>query len=281
MILSFHPILPGDVNRLCAGREPNAEDAVLIKKADAVLLPQGCGKSLYQTVRKHCKNVFPNYDYRFQYPGKIDQIQLFKDFRIPHPKSMCFKDVESFKSYHGTMGSFPMVLKFDWGGEGETVFCVKSKNMLDTLIDKAALFESTGQRGFLLQEFISTGGRTLRVVALGSRYLPYWRVCASPDGFYGNLASGGYVDRDSDPDFQYRAVDEVSAFCSRTGINLAGFDIVFSVCENIGNPYFLEINYFFGREGLGGSDRYYKMLQHESNLWLKELGLKRREENRR
>jgi ribosomal protein S6--L-glutamate ligase len=38
-------------------------------------------------------------------------------------------------------------------------------------------------------------------------------------------------------------------------------------------PLFLEINYFFGRAGLGGSERFYDMLQTEIDNWLAGLGL--------
>jgi len=31
---------------------------------------------------------------------------------------------------------------------------------------------------------------------------------------------------------------------------------------------FLEINYFFGRKGLGGSEAYYKLLQQEIDRWI-------------
>jgi ribosomal protein S6--L-glutamate ligase len=36
-------------------------------------------------------------------------------------------------------------------------------------------------------------------------------------------------------------------------------------------PMLLEINYFFGRKGLGGSKAYYKLLHEEIQAWLAEL----------
>jgi ribosomal protein S6--L-glutamate ligase len=35
----------------------------------------------------------------------------------------------------------------------------------------------------------------------------------------------------------------------------------------------LEINYFFGRTGLGGSEKFLETLHQEINLWLKRIGL--------
>jgi ribosomal protein S6--L-glutamate ligase len=36
---------------------------------------------------------------------------------------------------------------------------------------------------------------------------------------------------------------------------------------------FLEINYFFGRTGLGGSKRFYRLLEAAIDSWLAGLGL--------
>ncbi|MBU4419623.1 MAG: hypothetical protein KKH84_01295, partial [Proteobacteria bacterium] len=59
----------------------------------------------------------------------------------------------------------------------------------------------------------------------------------------------------------------------KTGINLAGFDFLFSSEVNIKEPLFLEINYFFGRKGLGGSEKYYKILESEIQKWIESLNL--------
>ena len=83
MILSFHPLFEADQNRLCAGRDPGKEELEAIRRADAVILPQGCRESLYFMARKACPHIFPNYDARFAYPEKIGQVQLFQENRVP------------------------------------------------------------------------------------------------------------------------------------------------------------------------------------------------------
>ena len=70
MILSFHPCYEADSNILCAGRDPDEKDLAAIRAADAVILPQGCREALYLLARQNCSYVFPDYDARFQYPGK-------------------------------------------------------------------------------------------------------------------------------------------------------------------------------------------------------------------
>jgi ribosomal protein S6--L-glutamate ligase len=81
------------------------------------------------------------------------------------------------------------------------------------------------------------------------------------------------IDHDSEPHLQRNAVKSVKNFCSQTRINLAGFDILFSSQTKVNTPLFLEINYFFGRQGLGGSEKFYDILTKEIMKWIESLGL--------
>ena len=76
------------------------------------------------------------------------------------------------------------------------------------------------------------------------------------------------IDADADPDLQEAAVKSTIDFCFLTGINMAGFDILFTFEEKIKKPLFLEINYYFGRRGLWGSERFYEILNTEITKWL-------------
>ena len=87
MILSYHPCYEADRNRLCAGREPDEKDLSAIRDADAVVLPQGCREALYHMARQNSPHVFPDYDARFQYPGKTGQAKLFQALDVPHPRT--------------------------------------------------------------------------------------------------------------------------------------------------------------------------------------------------
>ena len=90
MILSYHPFFEADTNIICAGRVPDANDLALIQSADAVVLPQGCYRSLYEMARPNCVNIFPNFDARFNYAGKIGQARLFKETNAAHPKTQTY-----------------------------------------------------------------------------------------------------------------------------------------------------------------------------------------------
>ena len=121
MILSFHPIYETDQNIICAGRDPDTSDLAAIKAAEAVILPQGCRQTLYTMAQNHCEHIFPNYDVRFRYPGKIGQIQLFRETDIPYPETETFQSIAEFRNKYGSKPrlfpfELPLVLKLNWGG---------------------------------------------------------------------------------------------------------------------------------------------------------------------
>lgn len=273
MILSFHPCFESDVNRLCAGRLPDDSDRDAIQSAEAVILPQGCRPELYTLATRHCRHVFPDYHARFAYPGKIGQIRLFKEIGVPHPKTLTFTSAQQYHQDNPSPNAipFPLVFKFNWGGEGETVSLINTKEELDAHIARAEQFEKNNQTGFLIQEYIPSGSAVLRVVVIGTCLQSYWRVQDRPATFAANLSTGGRIDHKKDPDLQQAARHAVKQFCDQTRINLAGFDIIFSTADEEKTPYFLEINYFFGRKGIGGSEIYYQILNKEIRAWIASL----------
>ena len=278
MILSYHPCYVADGNLLCAGRDPDANDLAAIQKAEAVILPQGCRQPLYRMARDNCRHVFPNYDTRFAYPGKTGQVRLFKALDIPHPKTWIFNNLSQFKNWQQTVTAiiFPMVFKLDWGGEGETVMLLETSFDLDQALSKAADYETSGQQGFVLQSVVPHANRTLRVVVIGQTIKSYWRIQDNPEIFGTSLAGGARIDHEVRPEIHHRALSLTKSFCRQTKINLAGLDFIFheSVLENDEpQPLMLEINYFFGRTGLGGSTNFYSMLQAEIDKWLTCIGL--------
>jgi ribosomal protein S6--L-glutamate ligase len=279
MILSFHPLYVADHDLLCAGRDPGPTELTVIQEAEAVILPQGCRESLYRMATDNCAHVFPDYDARFAYPEKIGQTKLFQKIGVPHPRTVIYENrILSAADYDAVLNTppfdLPFVFKFNWGGEGETVFCLDTRDAIEKALNKAILYEKSGQYGFLLQELVPSKGRSLRVVVIHQSYISYWRVQNDANGFYTNLTKGAKIDTISDPALQEAAVAVTRNFCAQTKINLAGFDFLFSEADlaaGIIQPLFLEINYFFGRKGLGGSEKYYKILQDEIDNWLSGL----------
>ena len=279
MILSYHPVFEADKNITCAGRMPDGKDLAAIRAAEAVILNQGCYRSLYEMARLNCPNVFPNYDAKFKYPGKTGQIKLFRKFNVCHPASEIYSDIAAFRMRHRQKPirfpiQYPLVFKLDWGGGGDTVYQVNSTNDLQKRLKRTADFEKSGQTGFLLQQWIASGNKTLRVVVIGQRFVSYWRIQKNSPDFLASLSKGAVIDSNIEPDLQHKAVAAVKKLCHKTGINLAGFDVIFSAEFEDPDPMLLEINYYFGRKGLGGSQAYYRILQEEIGAWLRSLDLK-------
>jgi ribosomal protein S6--L-glutamate ligase len=274
MIASLHPCIEKDLNILCAGRSLTVREKKRLARAGAVILPQGVTAGVYRECRRLVPRVFPNYDLRFGWEGKVGDALLFDFFQVPHPRTLAFRDGETFfRTYRDLdlvpplLSGYPLVFKGNSGGEGSMVFLVRSHR---ELLDKMILLKSPvpEQRGFILQEFIDHGGRDLRVVVLYDRLLAYWRVQPDPRKIHTNLAEGGKIDFQSDPRLRRRGIEAVRRFCRRSGINLAGFDLVFNRNQDPDRPQFLEINYYFGRKGLGGSLRFYELFQEAADRWL-------------
>ncbi len=174
MILSFHPIFKADINIICAGREPGVDDCLAIQAADAVILPQGCSQSLYLLARRNCAHVFPNYDSRFSYPDKIGQIRLFQENNARYPQSQAYYSVDAFRfKSNGLVEkppfTVPFLFKFNWGGEGDTVFLIYTPEQLREFIQKASDYERAYNGGFIIQEYIPNSSRTLRVAVIGQK----------------------------------------------------------------------------------------------------------------
>ena len=277
MILSFHPIIEAHENIICAGREPDDSDLAAIKGADAVILPQGCTDALYRMARRNCPHVFPNLNVRFDYPGKRGQIGLFRQLGADHPSTEIFDSVDGFRASR-LRPRFPFVVKLDWGGQGETVYKIGTAEELKDVLEKVEAFESTGQYGFLIQEYIPTQPRSLRVVVIGERLISYWRIQPDDASFGTSVSGGADIDHDADPHLQSAAKSAARLLCERTGLQLAGIDYIFCDLDGLQDPprpLILEINYYFGRTGLGGSNRYYELLTNEVDHWLSTLSLSR------
>jgi ribosomal protein S6--L-glutamate ligase len=153
---------------------------------------------------------------------------------------------------------------------------IKSPEDFLSIIQTARKFENSNQQGFILQEYIPSENRSLRVVIIGQIMVSYWRIQPEPESFTSNIAKGAVIDFETDPGLQKEAVKSVKDFCLKTGIDLAGFDILFSSDAAKTTPLFLEINYFFGRRGLGGSEKFYQILNREIVKWIDRIGLSKK-----
>jgi ribosomal protein S6--L-glutamate ligase len=270
-VLSMHPVIEGDTFYWDRGiwDQDLVEE---IRNARAVILPQTVQREMYGLCKRLCPNVFPNYDLRFQWEGKVGDSLLFWTYGVPHPQTFVYPRVETLLGDHPFMDhsfpglpQFPFVLKGAQGGEGKQIWLIENEDQLKERIDHLKKLELQGSFGFVIQQFFVNLQRDLRVVIIGDQVSSYWR---KSEGFRHNLAQGGEIDAESDPDLQASGRDAVLKLSKRTGINLAAFDLVFPTGSR--EPFFLEINYTFGRSGLGGTAGFQKCLRLAVDKWLQE-----------
>lgn len=258
--VSFHPQIPMEKNLPLFQPLETPELQRLVGEAAGVVVPTYITPSRYASIVRCARNCFPRLEARFDYCGKTRQIHLFRRLGVRHPESVTFENPSRLRETFlrsGTSLEYPMVLKGDTGGGGSRVFPVHSRS--DLLCRLGSL---PGDEPVLVQEWVHHGGRDLRVVVYGDRAVSYFRV---GDGqFYNNVCRGGYIDRDGSPREQEKGVRAVRDFCRRTGIDIAGFDLMF---PDDGEPVFIEINFHFGRKGLGGTRGHREYFRQAVEAW--------------
>ncbi len=279
MILSFHPRIKGDINLRLRLKEPfTDEEAKIIASARTIVVPQSIKAHQYEFCRTHCRHVFPDYDHRFGFEGKYGNIQLFRQFNAPHPETICYESVEDFRVSHfeneESLMPFPFVLKGDRGGGGWAVFLIQNRTDLMERLEILADEYIHATKRFIAQEFVSHGGRDLRVVVIGNTAKAYWRCQHRPEEFRNNVGRGAVIDHDLDPESKEKGIRCVQQFCSKTRINLAAFDVLFDWNQPEPKSLLSEINFLFGRRGLGGSERFYELLNQAVQQWMTGLKLK-------
>jgi ribosomal protein S6--L-glutamate ligase len=221
--------------------------------------------------------MFPNYYARIKYPGKIGQSRMFKDFRFSHPRTLRWHGVEAFKeacpSSDTPPQDLPFLIKENMSHEAEGIFLIENEKALNEALDNLAIRERSGLKGFGTQEYIPCGGNVLRTVVIGKRIITYWKRPGKPGQEITTISRGGIIDHDWQPDLQEKGKIQALLLSDKTGINLAAIDFVFPLSEKDPNPLFLEINYYFGRRGLGGTENYYRLLYEAVQAWIEETGL--------
>lgn len=277
MILSFHPCFLGDTLVILGDGILDSHDLRHIHAAELIILPQYCTLALYEACKSSSAQLFPNYDARFEYPGKIGQSLLFKKYKCPHPETMRWPSVTAFREAYQAERDFPHRIPFLIKGnethEGERIYTITDRRALESSLKDLELLDNWESSGFISQELISTEGNVLRVVIVGSRLITYWKRAQRPGQMITTISRGAKIDREWRFELQEKGRIEAEGLVAATGMNLAAIDFVFDLTQPDPQPLFLEINYVFGRRGLGGSMRFYQLLSHALQEWLTEKGL--------
>jgi len=271
-IVSFHPLIKAQINSSVAGKTIlSPRQLRLIKKADAIILPQICPEFLYQAVREFQKPCFPDQEIRYKCQDKASQIRFFQANNIPHPKTLIFQNLQCLAEYlkkNSWEWGFPLVLKSCWAHEGDGVFVLMDEK--DFFIKSPEIENKVSKHEpIITQSLVPTKGYVLRIVTFYKELIPYWKVGTGP---IISIAKGAKIVENLFPELKEKGINSLKELKEKIRIDLSAIDMIFDM-EKIIGPLWLEINFSFGRKGLGGSKKFYAHLLRAVKTWLKDLGL--------
>jgi ribosomal protein S6--L-glutamate ligase len=207
----------------------------------------------------------------------MGQIRLFQQTRRRYPESIPWDSVDAFCEALENQGpsphAIPFLIKAETYHEGDGVYFIQTMESLGPVLEKLRLMERTGCKGFISQALIPAEGNVLRAVIMNHTTMTYWKRPRNPHTVITTVQRGAVIDPHWKKDLQDKGLTEANRFSRITGINLASMDFVFPLNEPDPAPFFLEINYYFGRRGLGGTFRYYGLLFQAIQEWLKDKEL--------
>jgi ribosomal protein S6--L-glutamate ligase len=109
----------------------------------------------------------------------------------------------------------------------------------------------------------------LRVVIVGQMTKSYFRI--GNGNFYNNVAQGGRIDHDLYPQKQLLGRQMARSLCTKAGIDVAGLDLMFPAHSS---PLFIEMNFLFGRKGIGGRLGYDRLFRQAVQEWINTSGFR-------
>ena len=263
-IVSFRPAVEMEENLppLAGLEDPATID--LLRNAAGVLLPSHVSPWRYQAITSHTTNWFPRLDVQFNSRGKTKQAYLFMKLGVRHPETLVFDNPHKLRDYlsaHGSPWGYPFVLKGDMGGGGDTVFPVYGPGEIAGRLSKLPENDP-----LLIQKWVGHGGKDLRVVIYGDHAVSYFRV--GEGRFYNNVCRGGKLDHEGWPELQLKGAAAALAFSRIAGIDIAGYDLMF---PDEGDPVFIEVNFHFGRKGLGGPKPHQAYILQAIESWRRRV----------
>lgn len=262
MIISFYPFYEGDLNFFQF--EPlTAEIIEAITKAKAIIFPPTITPEIYFFVKNQGIPVFPEYTYRFLYPGKLGQILLFKTLNLPHPNTLIIPRLCGFEEnpYERRLNlRYPFVVKGNWGNEGSEVFLIEEKEDWYKVLNLIKDWERNGKFGFLIQEYLPSTFDA-RSIVIGDKIWVFFRE----GGFKKNLVQSGKIIPPPSSELYEKVLKLTKTFIENTYLNLVAIDFLFKEEE----PLLSELNFVFGRRAIG--EEYSRALREAIEIFLKKI----------
>ncbi len=258
--LSFDPRITLEENLPLFSALDDPAVRALVARARGVVFPSYVGPWRYRAIARWARAWFPRLEVPRRYHGKTRQIRLFRKLGVRHPESRCFANPEHLRSVFRQWGSpwgYPLVLKGDLGGGGSRVYPIADAHAFERCLARLPADQPA-----LLQRLLPHGGRDLRVVVYGTEATSYFRVGGG--GFYNNVCRGARIDPKGWPEQQEAGMEASLSLCRLADIDVAAFDLMF---PDDGPPVFVEINFNFGRKGLGGTPGHRAFMERAVRAW--------------
>lgn len=158
---------------------------------------------------------------------------------LPIPRSLAGMDPKAMADTAGRLLAFPLVVKLRRSRMGVGVMRADSRDQLEGLLDS---LWRLGEE-FILQEFIPSEGRSLRLLVLRGEVLAAAQFEAASDEWRSNGAQGGRAIALNPSDAVKRMAIEAA---SSLGLGLAGVDLLVGpegplICEVNPTPGFLHL----------------------------------------
>ncbi len=274
-IVSYHPVVTAERNLMLTSQRPlDQRDQKALTGAAAVLLPQLCRPDLYELVSGRGLPHFPRQAVRLGLDGKVGNLRLFMRLGLPHPESLELPDLAAALAAwdQGRLAGLglPLVVKGAGGGEGGNVFLARSREELAALAGRLDTSCAFGPPGLVVQRFVPGGGMDARAVLVGGWHDAFWRVPRDEGEFRSNLAAGGRVVRDQRREDLAAALALARRLAREAAFDVAAVDMLVPPGEG---PLLTEINFYFGREALGGGRAFWPLYLKAVQAWLADLGL--------
>jgi len=244
MIISFLPTFKGDFNFFQFEPLDKSFFEKLLQ-ARAVIFPPTISSEIYFFVKNLGIPVFPEYTFRFLYPGKIGQIMLFKLLNLPHPETtvvprLCGIEENPYKRTFKI--KYPCVIKGNYGDEGREIFLVKNEEELKEVFKEIKKWEREGRFGFLIQEYIPCDFDA-RAYVIGEKIIIVFRE----GGFKKNISQEGKIISCPQKNLKKRIYELANKIIKNTHFNLVAIDFLFK--DKM--PLVSEFNFVFGRRAIG------------------------------
>ncbi len=168
----------------------------------------------------------------------LTQLALQKN-NIPMPRTYVAATTAAARSIFGQV-NYPIIMKFPNGTQGKGVLVAESFPSASSIMDAL----SSLRQPFIIQEFVDTDGKDIRVIVIGEEVVAAYQREAAKNEIRSNIHQGGSgAQIELDDETKRLAIKAAKA----VGAQICGVDIL--LCSHKG-PLVIEVNVSPGLQGV-------------------------------